>query len=220
MRIKRLFAFALILAALIGISMVGINTVACQLEIPRVVLHEPLDRIVPTADYQTAGLVNAAKEIVEDQVSSVAVPTINGIFATFICEGQDCRLIRIAVEIVSERQIGCLHLEAERAVGYTTTTDFIFDISENSVTASTIATPKVPLINVKWQELPIDMDQAISIARLSAESDFALDQPYRLLISLYPHDWRIAFNSDLTGQRASDLQMSVDYLTGRSEIIE
>lgn len=220
MRIKRPFVLALILTALIGISIVGINTIACQIEIPSVILHESLDRIVPTADYQTAGLVNAATEFVEDRVSSVAVPTVNGILATFICEGQDCRLIRIAIEIVSERRIGCLHLEAERAVGYTTTTDFIFDISESSVTVSTMATTKVPIIDVNWQELPIDMDQAICIARLSAESDFAFEQPYRVLISLFPHDWQIAFNSDLTGQRVADLRISVDYLTGRSETIE
>lgn len=215
--VNRPIVIALLLGAiLLCVAAAAAGFVVCQADIPMTTVDtQPIAEFVGTSSTAVPDLLDAARNAVAQNLDAAAEAHVGFVLASYICEERACQPLQYNFEILITRMIDCPVPGMQDRPGEMMMTNFVFDFTDDSVRASSDPIARIALPPIAWDALPIDIDRAITIAFEAAGDTFAQEHdPFRLTLALQHEYWSVRFNSDLTGQQASEVHLAIDLATG------
>ncbi|MBZ0302545.1 MAG: hypothetical protein K8J31_22560 [Anaerolineae bacterium] len=185
------------------VSFIAVSTV-CSASIPSTTINEPISTFVGTSDYDAQTLILKAEQVVSDNVRWIARAG-SGYWtqAVYFCHEENCQLRRLQAEVGAQRYIACFRT----IEGFGTSTDFIFDMDEGYVRATTYGGSGVrTLSDRQLRELSPTIEEALHIALSMADQDFLNRHPeIEVVITKSENHWTVELSNSEEDQMRSEV---------------
>lgn len=211
---RALLVLGIGLAAIGGVLVTHGVAYHCYSPITSFVLSpNPIMSVFPSIGTNVDQLVDQMLMGVQNQVAPVAQARVSFILARYLCEGKQCQITRLNVDIHANRSTECtapLARDPDEA-GFDATTTYIFDFSEGVVKASSEPRVYLPNDDNSWTQSSVKVEQASEIASSELSAMFG-GARYELSLALHKEGWKVNYRRDEDVQFA--LGFWIDLRTG------